>query len=70
MKAIYIVVCPVCKTQNVTDEPGSEEEEAQQGASIECTQCGNTVSARGGEVRNFGQPVQQMEPDLLMLNDL
>lgn len=70
MAVIYVVTCPVCKTQNVTEEPGSEEEEAQEGASIQCTQCGNTVSAYGGQVRSFNRPVEQQEPDLLCLNEL
>ncbi len=66
----YVVTCPTCKTQNVTDEPGTEEEEAQDGSPVECTQCGNMVSAHGGQVRNFSQPVQEVEEDLFGFIDM
>lgn len=67
---IYVVTCPVCQTQNTTDEPGSEEEKVQEGASIQCTQCGSTVSAYGGQVRSFAPPVEAIEQDLFGLNEL
>lgn len=65
----YVVVCPTCKTQNITDEPGTEEEAAQNGASVQCTQCGSMISAVGGQVRDFSKPVQVVEEDLFGFND-
>ena len=67
---IYVVTCPTCQTQNITDEPGSEEEKVQDSASIQCTQCGSMISAVGGQVRDFSKPVQAVEEDLFGFNDM
>jgi len=70
MAVVYVVVCPTCYTPNVTDEPGTEQEKEQDGASIQCTQCGNTVSAHGGQVRIFKKAAKRVEADLFGFNDM
>lgn len=79
MVGVYVVVCPVCKTQNITDEPGAEEYdgpgseaffESLNGASIQCTQCGETISAYGGKVKDFRKPIENKEPDLFGFADM
>ncbi len=70
MSFVYVVTCPVCHTQNVTDEPGTEKKKEQDGAPIECTQCGSMISAHGGQVRDFSVPVVVVEEDLFMLDEL